>query len=82
MDFLNLENRKVKGHLTVVYNCLVREYNVDENRHRNTEQNKKWQRPSCRVGNSDYTLEDTFIRKVIKHWVRWHEEVVKSLCLN
>lgn len=38
MYFLNLENRKVKGELAVVYKCLVRQYNVDENRCRNTEQ--------------------------------------------
>lgn len=31
MDFLNLDNRKVKGDLTVVYKGLVRQYNVDEN---------------------------------------------------
>lgn len=77
MNFLHLERRKVKGDLSVVYNCVVREYNGNANRHRNTEQNKTWQRPSCRMGNSDYML-----RKVIKHWIRWHKEVVQSLSFN
>lgn len=41
MGFLSLENRKVKEDITVVYNCLVQVHNVGENRHRNTEWNKK-----------------------------------------
>lgn len=49
MDFLNLENKKVKGDLTVS-NCLVRAYNVDENRHRNTEQNKKMSKAELQDG--------------------------------
>lgn len=79
LDFLNLENRKLKGDLTVFYNYLIREYKVNETSLlRNAEHNNRWQRMSCSMGKSDYILGETFIGKVIKHWRGWHEDIAQS----